>query len=70
MKLETKKRANIKLDSSNLCSFVQKRQLALLKNTKATQAAPQRLQNLRVQYWQQVKEIEPSNLYGYLTVAK
>ena len=52
----------VKVAPSNFCRFLQKRQLTLKKN-QATQAAPERVQNLRVQYWQQVKDIEPSNLF-------
>lgn len=45
-----------------MCRALKKQNLTLKKQGKCSQARTERVQNLRSEYWQQVKQIDPENL--------
>ncbi len=50
------------VSSSTMCRALQTEQLTRKKDVSSTQAATERVQKLRSEYWEQVKHIESSNL--------
>ena len=50
------------LSPSTMCRALQKQKLTLKKTLRSRQAKTERIQTLRMEYWQQLKQIEPENL--------
>ncbi|MHC5780043.1 IS630 family transposase, partial [Nostoc sp.] len=50
------------VSTSPMCRALQKQKLTVKKTLRSSQAKTERVQNLRIEYWQKVKEIEPENL--------
>jgi transposase len=55
-------KTGININQSNISWFLKKLKLTLKKTCKATQAATERVQKLRVEYWQTVGGIKPEDL--------